>query len=65
MREKFDEILKNHGVYEEDVEEILYAVQDMLEYVAEETRKNEPYATSSINRLETAAHEVSNLSTDL
>lgn len=65
MREKFDEILKRHGIYGEDVEEILHSVQDILEYVAEETRKNEPYATNSINHLEIAAREVFELSIDL
>lgn len=65
MREKFNEILEKHGIYGEDIEEILYSVSDMLELVAEETKKNEPYATNSIERLETAAREVWNLSTDL
>lgn len=65
MREKFNEILKNHGIYEEDVEEILYAVQDMLEYVAEETKRNEPYATNSIERMEMAASEIYNLSIEI
>lgn len=65
MREKFDEILKRHGIYGEDVEDILYSVRDILEYVAEETRKNEPYATNSIDRLEMAAREVFDLSIDL
>lgn len=65
MREKFDEILKRHGIYGEDVEEILYSVQEMLKYVAEETKKNEPYATNSIERMETAACEVFSLSIDL
>lgn len=64
MREKFNQILEKHGIYE-DVEEILYAVSDMLEFVAEETRKNEPYATNSIERAKTAAHEVWSLSNDL
>lgn len=65
MREKFDEILKGHGIYGEDVEEILYSVQDMLEYVAKETKKNEPYAINSIDRLKMASQEVFNLLTDL
>ena len=65
MREKFNEILEKHGIYGEDIEEILYSVSDMLELVAEETKKNEPYATNSIERLETAAREVWNLSTEL
>ena len=62
MREKFEEILKEHGIYGEDPEEILYAVQDMLEFVARETRKKEPYAINSIDRLEKAAYEVFDLS---
>mgnify|MGYP006968285289 CR=1 FL=1 len=65
MRDKFDQILKDHSIYGEDVEEILYAVSDMLELVAEETKENEPYTTNSIERLETAAHEVWNLAIDL
>lgn len=65
MREIFNEILKGHGIYGEDVEDVLNAVSDMLKFVAEETRKNEPYATNSIERMETAAHEVWSLSTDL
>ena len=65
MRDKFDKILKKHGIYGEDIEEILYAVSEILELVAEETKENEPYATNSIERLETAAREVWNLSTDL
>lgn len=65
MREKFDKILKDHGICEEDIEEILYSVSDMLKLVAEETKENEPYAINSIDRLEKAAYEVSNLATDL
>lgn len=65
MREKFEAILNEHGIYGEDPEEILYAVEDMLEFVANETRKKEPYAVNSIDRLEKAAYEVFNLATDL
>lgn len=65
MREKFDAILKEHDIYGEDIEEILYAVSEMLEFVAKETKENEPYATNFIDRLETAAHEVCNLFMDL
>lgn len=65
MKEKFDEILKRHGIYGEDVEEILYSVSEMLELVVDETKEKEPYATNSINRLEVAAREVWNLSIDL
>lgn len=65
MKEKFESILKEHGIYGEDVEKILYAVQEMLEYVADKTKEKEPYATNSIDRLESAAHEVFSLAIDL
>ena len=61
MKEKFENILKEHGIYFEDVEEILYAVQDMIETVANETKEKEPYATNYLNRLEIASREVFNL----
>ena len=65
MKEKFKSILKEHGIYGEDIQEILYAVQEMLEYVADETKKKEPYATTSIDRLEKAAYEVFSLANGL
>lgn len=65
MREKFEEILKEHNIYGEDLEEILYAVHDMLLLIADETKEKEPYAIHTINRLEMAAHEVFELVSDL
>lgn len=65
MREKFEEILKEHGIYGEDPEEILYAVQDMLLFVADETKEKEPYAVVSISNLEKAAYEVFSLAGDM
>lgn len=65
MREKFDEILKEYGIYGEDVEDILNAVYDMVIYAADETKRNEPYATNSIDRLEKAAYEIFNLKNEL
>ena len=65
MREKFEEILKEHNIYGEDIEEILYAVSDMLEYMADETKEKEPYAVNTLDRLETAAYEVRSLVNDL
>ena len=65
MREKFEKILNDHDISGEDIEEILYSVSDMLKLVAEETKANEPYAINSIDRLEKAAYEVSNLATEL
>ena len=65
MREKFEKILEEHGIYGEDPEDILYAVHDMLILVADETKENEPYATNSIDRLEKAAYEVFSLAGDM
>ena len=65
MKEKFEKILNEYGIYGEDPEEILYAVHDMLLLVADETKEEEPYAVNSIDRLEKAAYEVFNLATDL
>ena len=65
MREKFEEILQEHGIFGEDPEEILYAVQDMLEFVADKTKREEPYAVNNIDRLEKAAYEVFSLAGDI
>ena len=62
MLEKFKEILNERGIYGEDPEEILYAVSDLLEYAAEQTKEKEPYATNTIANLKKAAYEVWNLS---
>lgn len=65
MRENFNNILREHGIYGEDVEEILYAVHDMLLFVADKTKKEEPYATNTINRVENAAYEIYSLASDI
>lgn len=65
MKEKFESILKEHGIYGEDVEEILYAVNEMLTYAADDTKEKYPYATNSIDRLENAAYEVFSLANEL
>ena len=43
-RDKFLEILKDHGIYDDDVEEILYAVTDMLNEQADKMEAAEPHA---------------------
>ena len=58
MKDKYEQILKDHGIYGEDIEEIIYSVSEMLELMAEDTKKNEPYAINSINRMKSAAREV-------
>ena len=65
MREKFESILEKHGIYGEDPEEILYAVQDMFECVIDEIKEKEPYAVVTIRNLENAAYEVFSLAGDL
>lgn len=61
MREKFNEIMKKHGFYTEDPEDIIYTVQDMLELVLKETKEKEPYAINSIADLEIAVRQVGDL----
>lgn len=65
MKEKFESILKEHGIYGEDVEEILYAVNEMLTYAADSMKEKYPFARNSIDRLEKAAYEVFSLANDL
>lgn len=59
--DKFLEILKEHGIYDDDVEEIIYAMVDMLHYIADKTEAEEPYAYKCVDRLNKAAEEVRSL----
>ena len=52
------EIMNEHCIVDCEVEDVIYFVQDLLEFQADELKKNEPYATRSIHDLEKAAHEV-------
>ena len=61
MKKEFEKILEANGIYGEDAEEILYAVNDMIEAVINETKEKEPYATNTIERLEIASREIYNL----
>ena len=65
MRNNFEVILRKHDIYGQDIETILAAVSDMLFLVAEETKKNEPYAINTIVSLEKAAYEGSYLINEL
>lgn len=60
-KEKFKEIMKRNGILAFEVEDAIYFVRDLLESQADELRENEPYATKAIQRIETAAREVSDL----
>lgn len=60
MKEKYEQILKDHDI-ECGVDDVVNAVEDMLEALADHLRETEPYAVTSINSIETAASEVNNL----
>lgn len=60
-KEKFNEIMKENCILACEVEDAIYFVRDLLEFQADELRENEPYATKAIQRIETAAREVSDL----
>ena len=65
MNEKFEEILNRNGIYGEDVTDILNSVQEMLEYMANDTKEKEPYATNTIDRYNNAAYTVFSLISEL
>ena len=58
MKEKFESILNEHGIYGEDVEQVLYAVHDMLAFMADKTYEEEPNAHETIKRYNATAYEV-------
>lgn len=57
-KEQLKEIMKRHCIVGCEVEDVIYFVQDLLEFRANELKENEPYATHSVDRLEDAAREV-------
>lgn len=60
--EKLKEIMNKYLICSEDEAlEAIAFVRDLLEAQAEETRVKEPYATNGIQRMESAAREVSEL----
>lgn len=56
--ENLKEIMKRYCILDCEVEDVIYFIQDLLEFQADEIKTNEPYATNSIRRLEEAAREV-------
>ena len=60
-REQFKEIMREHCIVDCEVEDVIYFIQDLLEFQADELRENEPYATKAIDRMEAAAREVYDL----
>jgi hypothetical protein len=60
-KEQLKEIMMKHCILDCDVEDAIYFIQELLEFQADELKINEPYATRSIARLESAAREVGDL----
>ena len=60
-KEQLKEIMNKHCIVGCEVEDVIYFVQDLLEFRSDELKENEPYATRSIDQLEAAAREVWNL----
>lgn len=65
MKEKLNQIMKDHGIFGEEVETILEVVQDMLTYVADDLKENNPQAVRSIDDLEKATRTIWDLQTNL
>ena len=57
-KEQFKEIMRKHCIVDCEVEDVIYFVQDLLEFQADELKETEPYAIRAIDRLESAAREV-------
>ena len=55
------EIMDRNMIMECEVNNAIDFVLELLEFQASEIKRNEPYATKTIKRLEDAAYEVYNL----
>lgn len=65
MKEKFEKILEDNGIYGENVIDILSAVSEMFEHLADKTIKDYPYATETAEQYEKIAAEIFALTTEL
>lgn len=61
MKEQFESILNEHGIFGEDIEQVLYAVHDMLALIADKIYDENPYATSTVREYNDAAYKVFSL----
>ena len=55
-KENLKEIMKKYCIVSCEIDDVIYFVQDLLEFQANELKKTEPYAVNSIRRLEDAAY---------
>lgn len=65
MKERLQQILNDHGIFGEEVETVLNAVHDMLVYVTDDLKENEPDAINTIDEMERAASVICDLQTNL
>ena len=67
MNNKLPDFLLNklNNQYGEDITNILHSVQEMLEYMADDTKEKYPYATNSIDGYNQAAYTVFSLISEL
>lgn len=61
MEEKFKEIIESYRIDAPSVEDVIYAVGDMLWAMAERTKEEEPEAWKSIEEYENTARIVNEL----
>lgn len=65
MKEAFKKILDDHGIYGEDVQNILYAAHEMVCAYSDTLKKEEPYATTTIQTAEQCAYLLFSLAQDM
>ena len=58
---EFTKIAHDNCILDCEVENAIQFVQDLLEFRAKETERDEPYAMNSIKHMKEAAHEVFDL----
>lgn len=61
MKDKILELMKEYGFTYEDKENAINFVADLLSNKQEDIKKNEPYATNTIEKIDIAIEEVNDL----
>ena len=57
-RNELTNLQMKYSIVDVEIEDAIDFVRDLLEFQAEELKRNEPYATQTINRIESAAYVV-------
>ena len=60
-KEKLQEIMKEHWILKSELDDVINFVADLLYFRRRELEQNESYATNTIQRLQRAEEEVSDL----